>query len=147
MQKQNNSSSCIESCCVNGCPASLEAWGTASVLSVDSASFSGVSRAFRVVREGSIFCNFVMPVFLYKSFATGSAYYVLRNCRLQGSGNPNCILYSAKLLIAGLRQLAWHTIFCQRAEKCRQQPNRHNLYSNAMCLCGCMVHIVMIMWI
>ena len=80
MQKQNNSSSCIESCCVNGCPASLEAWATASVLSVDSASFSDVSRAFRVVREGSIFCNFVMPVFLYKSFATGSAYYVLRRC-------------------------------------------------------------------
>ena len=78
--------------------------------------------------------------------------------------NPNGILCSAKLPIAGIRQLKrntmfceraesakrqpeLHTIFCQRAEKCRQQPNRHNLYSNAMCLCGCTVHIVMIMWI
>ena len=45
--------------------------------------------------------------------ATRTAYYVLRNWRLQGSGNPNGILCSAKLAIAGLRQPEWHTMFCE----------------------------------
>ena len=30
--------------------------------------------------------------------------------------NPNGILCSAKMLIAGIRQLAWHTIFCETAD-------------------------------
>ena len=34
--------------------------------------------------------------------ATRMAYYILRNWRLQGSGNSHGILYSAKLLIAGI---------------------------------------------
>ena len=41
--------------CVNGCPAALGAWAAASVLSVDSASRSGVVRGLRLLREGCMF--------------------------------------------------------------------------------------------
>ena len=107
---------------------------------------------------------YVLPVSKKAQTATRTAYYVLRNCRLQGSGNLISILYSAKLLITRIRQPDQHTIFCQRAEKRRQQlgrhtmfcqqakrrkkqPELHTLFSNAMRLGDCMVHIVMIVWI
>ena len=48
----------------------------------------------RQLEQHTMFCQRAEK----RKTATQTAYYVLRNCRLQGYGNPNSILYSAKKL-------------------------------------------------